>query len=396
MKVAFFLDKFPTLSETFIRNQITGLIENGHQVVIFCFPNSDSIVWELDDIVKYNIKEYVVDRTVVIPKNKIARFKGAVSLFKSYWAVNKKQLLNAINFFKYGKNALNLTLLYSIKPFLGYQFSIMQSHFGHVAINAIILKKVKFDFFFQVMFHGFDIRLGIEKGGSFYSDLFKNIDRIQAISSYNKENLLRLGLDESKLVFHPVGIDVNKFTKKSEYRITEMVKILSVGRLVWEKGYDVGLKVISKLVNEFNINLLYTIVGDGILMEELKDLCISLNITDNVIFVGAKDSNEIVNYMHDCDIFFLPSKAEALPVVIMEAMACGLPVVATDVGSVTDLVQNDENGLIVPVNDVAAMANRLKYLIDNSGLWETLGTKGRQKIIENYDVNKLNLKLLSI
>jgi colanic acid/amylovoran biosynthesis glycosyltransferase len=394
MQVAFFLDTFPTLSETFIRNQITGLIDLGHEVTIFCHPNPDDEAWKIEDVKKYKLKDYVVDRRLAITKNKTSRVLNAIKLIKQHWTNNSKQILESLNFFKYGKKAIDLTHLFTIAPFLGHSFDILQCHFGHIANQAIILKKLKFDFRFQVMFHGFDIRLGIKKGGCIYKELIQHVDIVQAISQYNKRNLLNFGFPENKIIFHPVGIDLSKFTKKPNYKPNETIQIVSVGRLVWEKGYKYGLEAIAKLIKEQKFNINYTIIGSGPFLEELVSLSQELQIEKHVNFLGAKNQQEIIKQLHQADLFFLPSEAEALPVVLMEALACGLPALATNVGSVKELVLERENGFIAKPKDVQSLTDKLKQLIDKKDEWIHMGHWGHQHITANYNISVLNKRLV--
>ncbi|BDC98602.1 glycosyltransferase [Persicobacter psychrovividus] len=395
MKVAFFLDKFPTISETFIRNQITGLIDLGHEITIFCHPNEDPDVWELEDVKNYQLRQYIVDRSFSIPMNKFKRLFIGIQIIAKYWSVNYRQLIESCNFFKYGKKSVDLTFLFRISPFLGHSFDILQCHFGHVANQAVILKQMKFDFKFQVMFHGFDIRLGVASGGEVYRDLISNVDRVLSISFYNRKNLIDFGFSEHQIIHHPVGVDVNIFSKKNKYHQKDEINILSIGRLVEEKDYDSGIKAVSELVQEYGYDVTYNIIGEGVQRADLLSLVNELGIEDRVHFLGAKDRNEIIRLLHMSDIFYLPSKAEALPVVLMEALAVGLPVVATDVGSVKELVVDGVSGFLAESQDINSLICQLNKLIEAKADWEIMGEKGSHHIFSNYNINELNKKLIS-
>lgn len=394
MHVAFFIDTFPTLSETFIRNQITGLIDLGYKVTIFCHPNKDPKAWEIEDVKEYKLKEYIKDKTIKIPLNKTIRILGALKIIRQNWTTNKRQIIEALNFFKHGKDSLNLLNLYNISPYFGPNIDVMQCHFGHIANSAVLLKKMKFPLRLQVMFHGFDIRHGIENGGKVYKDLIKYADRIQSISTYNTKHLLQFGFREDQIVFHPVGIDLSKFPLKTHFGTNSTINILSIGRLVWEKGYTHGVKAIATLINQNHLPIQYSIIGTGPLESELKALATNLGIEKQVTFLGAKDQQAINKQMELTDIFFLPSEAEALPVVLMEAQAKGLPVVATNVGSVTDMVFNGKNGFIAKPNNFQDMALKLKELIEKKEEWVEMGNFGRDLITNKYNIKSLNKRLI--
>ena len=102
-------------------------------VTIFCLPNPDEKAWEIEDVKKYHLRDYVVDRNISIPKGKWKRFVEAIKIIGNHWHTNKKQICQALNVFKYGKKALDLTLIHTIAPYLGKPYEILQCHFGHIA-----------------------------------------------------------------------------------------------------------------------------------------------------------------------------------------------------------------------------------------------------------------------
>ncbi|MCK0123653.1 glycosyltransferase [Gelidibacter sp. F2691] len=396
MHIAFYLNLFPTLSETFIRNQITGLIDLGHDVTVYSNANNDDAVWKLNDIKDYKLRELIKPKNITIPYGKMARIKMAWHIIKTNWNSNSIQIIEALNFFKHGKEAYNLNNLYAIAPFLGKPIDIMQCHFGHIANEVVILKKMKFPFKMQVMFHGFDIRLGIEEGGAIYAGLIEYADKIQSISSYNYQHLIEFGFSKEQITFHPVGIDLDKFPQKKRYHIDGPIQILSVGRLVFEKGYAHGLAAVAELIHKYKHNIHYTIIGDGSLRDDLLSLVAHLKIEKHVNFLGSKDSDEISEQLQKSDIFFLPSIAEALPVVLMEALSCGLPVVATNVGSVKELVLEGKNGFVAHMSNPESLVEKLQAILINKQDWEIMGDYGHQHIRNTYDIKQLNKKLITV
>ena len=134
---------------------------------------------------------------------------------------------------------------------------------------------------------------------------------------------------------------------------------------------------------------MYAIRSYYVLLNELKELSKKLNIEEHIEFVGAKEQNEISKLMQQSDIFFLPSEAEALPVVLMEAMACGLPVIATNVGSVIELVIEDQNGFIAQTKNVKSITEKLHALIGEKENWKKIGTYG--SVITSYSIHYTKL-----
>ena len=248
-------------------------------------------------------------------------------------------------------------------------------------------------------FHGYDIRLGLEEGTGIYKRLFRAGDLFLSICDYNYRQLMSFGLDKKKIVIHPVGINLNIFPFKrlSEgFTAGKRIKVLTVARLVRVKALDNGIKAIHKLLQENPaLDLEYNIVGDGYLTEELNSLIHALDLDKIVHLLGPKNQNEVMEVMGESHIFILPSDSEALPVVLMEAQAIGLPVIATDVG-VKEVIVNEESGFCVPAKDVDALAGKLKVLITHPEIWTEMGKRGRKHIEDNFDINKLNDRLVNL
>ena len=400
MRIAFIVDAFPVLSETFVLNQITGLIDRGHGVEIFagCRPADNNYPPEVE---KYGLLKrtyYHNDK----PRNVIIRIIKAMKMLFVSFHKGPLVILKSLNFFKYGGDALSLSLFYKVILFLNAgKFDIIHCHFGTNGNIGALLKEVGIKCKLVTMFHGYDIRLGIKEGGSIYNRLFNCGDLFLSISRYNYDNLVAFGADPNKIVTHPVGIDIKEFpfneTKNITPREHEVVRILTVGRLSREKGLAGGMKTIKVLTKRYpGSNLEYRIIGSGDLGDELKIITQKLGLEGVVHFLGAMQHKEVIRELGESDIFFLPSEAEALPVVLMEAQAMGLPIVATSVGSVSEIVIDGKSGFIVPEKDIDGMVDKVGYLIDHRNTWLEMGRVGRKHIEENYDVNVLNDKLVEL
>jgi colanic acid/amylovoran biosynthesis glycosyltransferase len=175
------------------------------------------------------------------------------------------------------------------------------------------------------------------------------------------------------------------------------VVIVTVSRLFKVKGLCYGIKAFHQLVHQKSLtNVEYNIVGDGPEAQVLKDLTESLGLNGKVNFLGYQTQENVIRTLSKSHIFLLPSIAEALPVVLMEAQAVGLPVIATDVGSSAKLIIEGESGFIVPPEDVDAIADKLEYLVGNPHIWQDMGQKGRSHIQNNYDIKVLNKRLVDI
>ncbi|MCP8310246.1 MAG: glycosyltransferase [Candidatus Methylarchaceae archaeon HK01M] len=397
IKIAFIVSGFPILSETFILNQITGLLDMEHDVEIFAQSNPNEKKVH-SDVKRYKLMERV--HYFDIPPNKIERISKVMYLMIKNFHKSSLKILKSINIFKYGKLALSLRLLYLIIPFLDKDFDIIYCHFGPNGNLGAYLKKMGFKGKLVTMFHGYDIRLGMEKGRGIYSELFKFGDCFFAISNYNYKNLIQFGVDPQKIIFHPVGIDVNKFSYRWQSAIVERpntIIILTVSRLVEKKGVQYGIQAISKLLKKRpQLQLEYRIIGGGRLERQLRKLVEELNLDEVVHFLGPIEQEGVIKNMQQAHIFLLPSIAEALPVVLMEAQAVGLPVVAISVGSISQVTINGKSGFLVSENDVDTLAEKLEYLVEHPERWVEMGRCGRKYVEKEYNIKKLNQRLVKI
>ena len=179
------------------------------------------------------------------------------------------------------------------------------------------------------------------------------------------------------------------------------IKILTVARLTEKKGLEYSLKAIRHLLNKGFI-IEYTIVGDGPLEKQLRDMAIELQLQHQVHFLGKADQNEIVTLYKQSHLFLLPSVTafdgdqEGIPVVLMEAQACGLPVISTWHTGIPELVVDGVSGFLVPEKDVDALTEKLAYLIEHPELWPEMGRRGREIVQEHFDSDKLNHRLVEI
>lgn len=402
MKIAFVVLIFPTVSETFILNQITGLIDLGHEVDIYAGRPGD-ISKIHPDVEKYHLLE----RTYYTrqPPNYIWRFIKAIIWFLANLK-HSKFLLESLNFFKYGKQAISLELFYGTLMFLKHKqnYDIIHCHFGPVGLQLVKLRQIGvIQGKILTTFHGYDItRYLKEEGEQVYNWLFNFGELLLPISELWKKRLIEIGCTDKKLVVHRMGIDCQKFAfAKRELRPNGQVNLVSVARLVEKKGVEYSIRAVAKLVNS-NLNVKYTIVGDGPLKEELQSLIQKLGISHIVELLGSQDQEKVIEIIKDSDIFLAPSvisksgDQEGIPVASMETMAMGLPVVSTYHSGIPELVKDGVSGFLVPERDVDLLSEKLTYLVKHPEIWSSMGAAGRAFVEDNHNIDKLNKRLVDI
>lgn len=403
MKIAFIVTRFPTLSETFVLNQITGLIDRGHEVDVYASHTSNNAEMHTD-ITEYSL----LDKTFCtkIPSNKFLRILKCVKLLFANFLNRPVGLLSVLNVIKYGKQAASLNLFYIAITMMhrNEPYDIIHAHFGQNGLKACILRELGFiQGKVATTFHGNDITTYIEKEGEqAYNLLFELGDIFLPISKRWEDRLIELGCSKDKIAVHRMGINSRKFafSLQEQHSKNNPVEVVSIARLVEKKGIEYGIRAVAKLKDSRAMS--YTIVGDGSLRESLQRLIDSLSVNDIVRLVGWKRQEEIVKILQNGNILLAPSitsengDQEGIPVVLMETMAMGLPIVSTLHSGIPELIENGKSGFLVPERDIDALAEKLNYLIENPKVWKSMSLAGREFVEQNYDIDKLNNRLVKI
>jgi glycosyltransferase involved in cell wall biosynthesis len=200
----------------------------------------------------------------------------------------------------------------------------------------------------------------------------------------------------------PHGVDLDMFTPRSpgKQHVSghEPVVMLAVGRLVAKKGFDVLIDALRLL--DFDWRLL--IVGDGPLSADLEHAARATTHADRIRFLGARTHAELPGLYHDADVVVVPSVIDAdgdrdgLPNVVLEAMACGLPIVGSDVAAIPTAILHRDTGLLVDPGDVHGLAKALDELAKDSDFRDTLGANARARAESQFGLRACTDRFLSI
>ncbi|NPA92556.1 MAG: glycosyltransferase family 4 protein [Chloroflexi bacterium] len=199
----------------------------------------------------------------------------------------------------------------------------------------------------------------------------------------NSEGLRELALKfEPSVPIHviPNGVDPQRFAPPPT-RAWDPPRLLFVGRVVYQKGLDVLLKALAQLSADIPWQL--TIVGDGPYHAKLEALAQALGIQHRITFAGWQPPKRIPEYYHQANVFVFPSRDEGMPNAVLEAMASGLPIVATRIAGNEELVTPDV-GILVPKEDEAALKDALERLLTDPATRERMGTAARQRVLQHY------------
>ena len=391
MRIAVLVDSFPALSETFVLDQVAGLLDRGHEVEIFSRGRSR------DPIAHPAVAEYDLNRRVHVldipVRNRLRYLTAAMTAAFRVARRSPRVVLNSMNCFKYP----DWDAIFLLAKSYDRKYDVVVAQFGPNGEIAARLKEAGVSWPVLTVFHGYDIRWANERGARIYDALFRVGDRFLGVSQEICDRLRLLGADASRIAELPSGIDVGMFCRdpaSHEWSPEQTVVLLTVARLHPVKGLAHGLEAF-RLVRERrpDIRLEYRLVGLGPQEAELRELAARLAIDQQVHFLGGATREEVVAQYRRAQMFVSPSIAEGLPTSLREAMACELPVVATSVGGTREFVRDGENGILVPPGNPMALADGILQLLETPSAWRAMGSRARESIVSKYELTAITREL---
>lgn len=213
--------------------------------------------------------------------------------------------------------------------------------------------------------------------------LFKYNDQYIAVSNSLKDYLVKRGLDKNKVdvVYHAVVNLEDEIYK--EHNKNNLITIGSVGRLEKVKGYDILLKSIEQLKSN-NIKFKCLLIGDGSELDNLMKMSKELDIEEYIEFLGYK--NDVYNYMDKIDIYIQPSRQESFGISIIEAMNKVKPVIASKVGGVAEIIENQKNGLLFTSLNHEELSDKIEYLINDENIRKALAIEGKNSVKNRFSM----------
>lgn len=208
--------------------------------------------------------------------------------------------------------------------------------------------------------------------------VLKNADEVVALTNRMKQEMKKIYNREISII--PNGIDIEslkEFQKKTIHK-TNTKKIIFVGSLYQVKGVSYLIHAMKR-ITENNKNIELLIVGDGYDREYLKNLVMQLNLEKSVIFIGEIPHDEVAKYLSNADVFVLPSLSEGFPNILLEAMAVGIPIVATKVGGLPEIITDNKNGFLVEPKNSDQLADKILHLLRSPKLQKQISYNNLRK-----------------
>lgn len=221
----------------------------------------------------------------------------------------------------------------------------------------------------------------------------RSADLVFSLSEFSKRDISRAyGIPPAKIAVTYAGVD-SAFTTNPSQRARnhdDPFSLLFCGRLNGpheQKGVDLLLKSLPLILGHHKVVL--NVIGTGPRLPQYQALAERLGVSENVRFLGFVEHQEMPRHYQQADLFVLPSRRESFGLVLAEAMACGLPVVATTAGAIPEVVEDGVTGVLVPPDDPEALANAVVSLLSNAPRMKAMGRAGAQRVCERFTWGKV-------
>jgi len=395
MRICYFVSEYPAVSHTFIRREIVELERNGLSVLRVSLRNSGRKLVDPDDVREK-------DRTRYIFEGNLAKFATALAdallqkpkaLAKATWA--------ALKMMRRSSRPAPLHLAYLAEALVLARWVMQENiqhvhaHFGtngaEVAMLCHILTGVPYSF----TVHGPD-----EFDRPEYLGLpakVKHAAFVCVVSSFTGSQLCRWipPQEWAKIKLVRCGLDAD-FLSMQPPRIVPKSQLVTVGRLSEQKGQLVLLHALVVLARE-GVPFRLTVVGDGPLRPQLERSIRELGLEQHVVLAGWMSNAQVRAAIREARALVLPSFAEGLPVVLMEALALGRPVITTYVAGIPELVTDQACGWLVPAGNIDQLAGAIRQCLDApDALVKTMGASGRKRVLEQHDIAQECRKLAAL
>ncbi len=234
--------------------------------------------------------------------------------------------------------------------------------------------------------------------GKFYTALElatnSNLSLYITVSENDRQSLLQSNIPNEKIELiynavntNPQNIFHNADQIHQQFSIPhDSIICIAVGRLVAIKGFDILIQS-AHLLKKASENIHFLIVGDGECKEELLNQVKTLGLEKNVTFAGYQEREKVLSLVKSSDIFIMPSRYEGTPIALLEAGSLGVPIIASKVGGIPELVQDQLHAILVPPEDPQSLAQAVMRIIKDKKLAETLSTNAVERIKEKFNMD---------
>ena len=272
---------------------------------------------------------------------------------------------------------------------------IVHAHFGDLSTSYLPVA-ISLKIPFITNFYGRDLSSKhiIDRNRSSYDWLFKKGTLFLVEGPCMTEKLVSLGCPREKILIQRIALDLSLYDfKKRTWDEKRPIRLLFVGRLVEKKGLEFALRALARIRNEYPFQ--FRIIGAGPLEESLQSLATSLGFKGETSWLGVQTHKRVIQELQSCDALIQPSVTArngdsegGAPTIILEAQACGVPVISTTHADIPYITSPNESALLSSERDIEGLANNISHLFASSQVWSGMGEKGREHVEKFHDVGK--------
>jgi colanic acid/amylovoran biosynthesis glycosyltransferase len=388
MKIAYIMSRFPLLSETFILREMIEVEKLGFEIALYPLMCEDQPVVHKEAMewsARANCIPFI--SSAIIAENMRVFLGNPFKYISLIWQI----FWGNISSFGFLVKGLYLfpKAVYTARRLKEDNVEHIHAHYAsHPALEAWIIHKLT-GISYSIMIHSHDIY----DCHAMLGPKLKDAAFLATISQYNIDYMKNLLGDWIPAKCHIVrcGIDPLKFVPvpKTEH---DIFKILQIGTLHWKKGQVYLIQAMAKF-REYGIPFRLQIIGEGEERANIEAEIRKYQLEDVVELLGAKTQSEVAQILPNADCYIQSSVSEGIPVAIMEAMACELPVVATRITGIPELVLHNKTGLLTESMDVDGMANALRQIKQEQERAGEMGKQGRLWVQTEFDLHENGMRL---
>jgi len=395
MKIAYFVNQYPKVSHTFIRREILALERQGLQIQRIALRGWDEKLVDQEDRLEQQNTRYVL-RDGILPL-----FAASLRVLLSRPSGFGSALMLAIKLGWRADRPMFFHLIYFLEACQTYCWvkqsgaEHMHAHFGTNPSEILMLVNALSGIPFSFTVHGpeeFDRPVFLKLRQKIQAATF-----VIAISSFGRSQLLRWASfsDWKKIKQVHCGLEPN-FYQQHQQSLPTQNRIVCVGRLCEQKGQLLLVEAVNVL-NKLNVAFELVLAGDGEMREEIGQLIADYQLAGKVRITGWISSTQVRQTILESKALVLPSFAEGLPVVIMEAMSLKRPVISTYIAGIPELVEHAKNGWLVPAGSVNALVDVLLELFNApTERLEEMGVYAHEAVLARHAVDVEARKLASL
>ncbi len=399
VRIAVVVVAFPSVSETFILDHITGLVRRGHDVTIVADRPAEpvplSAEWE---------EFALADRVAYRPSRSRSPAELATGLRTALGRIARSPSGARRIAQPSGRaDRQRFDLVREVVVDAGLpDVDLFHCHYGPVGLRQVdALEVLALETPVVTTFHGFDITRHIDRYGTdCYERLWERGALFLPVSRLFRDRLIELGAPPDRTLVHHMGVDTSAYQPSLDAPNGDRpLRALTVGRLVEKKGVEWAIRAVA-LARDTGTDVTLTVIGDGPLKATLGGL--AANLAAPVEFLGSTARSRVVELLAESDVLLAPSVTsedgdmEGIPVALMEAMASGTPVISTNHSGIPELVIDGTSGLLAAERDVNRLAEHLSTLAGSPEERRRLGTGGREKVEAEFSTDTLDDQLVEL